>query len=61
MERENVNELILQKVDEIEEDSNRRFVEAILRFERSNMDKEMPQYTRDFEDMLKEHFEPDGA
>jgi hypothetical protein len=36
-------------------------VEAILRFERANMDKERPQYKSDFEDMMNEHFEADGG
>lgn len=57
MERESVNELIIEEVDAIEADDKRQFVEAILRFERANMDKEMPQYKSDFESMLGEHFE----
>lgn len=61
MERESVNELIIQQVDGIEDGPRRRFVEAILRFERANMDKERPQYKSDFEDMMNEHFEADGG
>jgi len=35
MEREDVNELILQKVNEIDDDQVRNFVEDVLRFERA--------------------------
>jgi hypothetical protein len=48
MDREDVNELILNEVDDIEDDSVRQFVDGILRFERSNLDMEMPHYTEDY-------------
>lgn len=52
MEREDVNELILQKVDEIDDDQVRNFVEDVLRFERAELDKQQPHYKSDFDDYL---------
>jgi len=57
MEREDVNELILQKVDEIEDDGVRNFVEDILRFERAELDKKHPHYKDDYNTYLENHIE----
>jgi len=53
MQREDVNELILQKVHEIDDDQIRNFVEDVLRFERAELDKQQPQYKSDFRDYLE--------
>lgn len=57
MEREDVNELILQKVDGIDDDSIRNFVEDILRFERAELDKKHPHYKDDYKTYLENHIE----
>jgi mannitol-1-phosphate/altronate dehydrogenase len=57
MEREDVNELILQKVDDIEDDGIRKFVEDILRFERAELDKKRPHYKDDYKTYLEDHIE----
>jgi len=57
MEREDVNELILQKVDEIDDDQVRNFVEDVLRFERAELDKQQPHYKNDFGDYLQRYID----
>jgi len=57
MEREDVNELILQKVDEIDDDQVRNFVEDVLRFERAELDKQQPHYKSDFGDYLQRYID----
>lgn len=57
MQREDVNELILQKVDEIDDNQVRNFVEDILRFERAELDKQQPHYKSDFSDYLQRYIE----
>ena len=55
MEREDVNELILQKVDKIDDEQVRNFVEDVLRFERAELDKKQPHYKGDFRDYLQRY------
>ena len=57
MEREDVNELILQKVDKIDDNQVRNFVEDVLRFERAELDKQQPHYKSDFSDYLQRYIE----
>lgn len=57
MEREDVNELILNKVDQIEGDEIRRFIDDILRYERSELDKKRPHYKSTYNDLLDEYIE----
>lgn len=57
MEREDVNELILNKVDQIEGDEIRRFIDDILRYERSELDKERPHYKSTYNDLIDEYIE----
>lgn len=57
MEREDVNELILQKVDEIDDDQVRNFVEDVLRFERAELDKQQPHYKNDFDNYLQRYID----
>jgi len=57
MEREDVNELILQKVNEIDADQVRNFVEDVLRFERAELDKQQPHYKNDFGDYLQRYID----
>lgn len=52
MDREDVNELILEKVDEIEDNNIRYFVDDILRFERSQLNLKRPQYKNEYNDYL---------
>jgi hypothetical protein len=55
MEREDVNELILDKVDQIEDKEVRRFIGDILRYERSELDKEKPHYKSTYNDLIDEY------
>lgn len=55
MEREDVNELILNKVDEIEDGQVRRFIDDILRYERSELDKDQPRYKDRYNDLIDEY------
>lgn len=55
MEREDVNELILNKVDKIEDDQVRHFIDDILRFERSELDKEVPHYKDTYNELLDKY------
>ena len=57
MDREDVNELILDEVDDIKDDSVRQFVDDILRFERSNLDMEMPRYKSDYNDYINSYID----
>lgn len=57
MEREDVNELILQKVDKIDDNQVRNFVEDVLRFERAELDKQQPHYKSDFSDYLQRYID----
>lgn len=57
MEKEDVNELILDKVDEIEDSHIRQFIDDILRFERSELDKAQPHYKTDYKTYLETHIE----
>jgi hypothetical protein len=53
MKQQEVNSLILDEVDEIENEMRREFIDWILRFERSKMDRESPHYKDDFKKQLK--------
>ncbi len=55
MQREDVNELILQKVQELDDDQIRNFVEDVLRFERAELDKQQPHYKGDFREYLQRY------
>ena len=57
MEREDVNELILQKVDNIDDEQVRNFVEDVLRFERAELDKQQPHYKSDFQNYLQRYID----
>lgn len=57
MEKEDVNELILNKVDNIEDDQIRRFIDDILRFERSELDKEQPHYKDTYNDLIDDYID----
>ncbi|WP_136591503.1 hypothetical protein [Salinigranum halophilum] len=55
MEKEDVNELIINEVDEITDDNIRGFIDDILRYERSQLEKESPRYKSEYIDALKKH------
>lgn len=59
MQRSDVNSLILDQVDEIEESDLRRFINDILRFERSKMDREQPQYSDRYNELIERYALPD--
>ena len=55
MKETDVHSLILEKTDEIEDDELRSFINEILRFERSKLDRENYQYSDEYKDLIDEH------
>lgn len=55
MKETEVHSLILEKTDEIERDELRDFINEILRFERSKLDKENYRYTDKYEKLIDKH------
>jgi hypothetical protein len=55
MNREDVNELILNKVDEIDDAQVRHFINDILRYERSELDKDQPRYKDRYNELIDEY------
>lgn len=57
MKETDVHSLILEKTDEIERDDLRNFINEILRFERSKLDRENYQYSDEYKELIDEHAE----
>lgn len=55
MDREDVNALILEEVDDIDDDQIRKFIDDVLRFERSELNKEQPRYKEPFKEFLNDY------
>ncbi len=55
MKETDVHSLILKKTDEIERDDLRSFINEILRFERSKLDRENYQYSDEYRELIDEH------
>lgn len=55
MDRGEVNELIMNKVDDINEQAPRKFIRDLLRFERSKMDQSQPRYKDDYHDLIEKY------
>jgi hypothetical protein len=55
MKETDVHSLILEKTDEIEDDELRSFINEILRFERSKLDRENYQYSDKYKELIDEH------
>ena len=55
MKETDVHSVILEKTDEIEDDGLRNFINEILRFERSKLDRENYQYSDEYEKLVDEH------
>jgi len=55
MKETDVHSLILEKTDEIERDDLRSFINEILRFERSKLDRENYPYSDEYKELIDEH------
>ncbi len=55
MKETDVHSLILEKTDKIERDDLRNFINEILRFERSKLDRENYQYSDEYRKLIEEH------
>ena len=55
MKETDVHSLILEKTDEIERNDLRSFINEILRFERSKLDRENYQYSDKYRELIDEH------
>ncbi|EMA66344.1 hypothetical protein C461_11939 [Halorubrum aidingense JCM 13560] len=59
MNKSDVNSLILEHVDKIEDDKKRQFINDILTFERSKMDRERPHFKDEYDDLIEEYMDTD--
>lgn len=59
MNKSDVNSLILKHVDKIEDDDKRQFINEILTFERSKMDRERPHFKDEYDDLIEEYMDTD--
>jgi len=59
MNKSDVNSLILEHVDKIEDDDKRQFINEILTFERSKMDRERPHFKDEYDDLIEEYMDTD--
>ncbi|OYR56481.1 hypothetical protein [Halorubrum halodurans] len=59
MNKSDVNSLILEHVDKIEDDNKRQFINEILTFERSKMDRERPHFKDEYDDLIEEYMDTD--
>jgi hypothetical protein len=55
MKETDVHSLILEKTDRIENDNIRNFINEILRFERSKLDRENYHYSDEYENLIEKH------
>ncbi|QLH84810.1 hypothetical protein [Halosimplex pelagicum] len=55
MEQPDVNSMILERVDDLEDEDLRRFINEILRFERSKMDREHPHFKDEYNDLIDKY------
>jgi hypothetical protein len=55
MEQGEVNELIQQKVENIDDSKRRRFIRELLKFEQSKIDKDQPRYKKELKDLIEEY------
>jgi len=54
MKQSDVNDLITDRVDEMENGVQREFVNWVLQFERENMDKENAPYKQDYRNKIED-------
>ena len=59
MNRSDVNSLILEHVDKIEDDNMRQFINEILTFERSKMDREQPHFKDEYNELIEKYMDVD--
>ena len=59
MNKSDVNSLILEHVDKIEDDNKRQFINDILTFERSKMDREHPHFKDEYHDLIEKYMDED--
>lgn len=57
MNKSDVNSLILEHVDKIEDDDKRQFINEILTFERSKMDRERPHFKDDYHELIEKYMD----
>ena len=57
MNKSDVNSLILEHVDKIEDDNKRQFINEILTFERSKMDRERPHFKDDYHELIEKYMD----
>lgn len=50
-----VNELIQQKVDDIDDSARRQFIQELLKFEQSKLDLDQPQYKNKYTHLIEEY------
>jgi len=55
MKETNVHSLILEKTEKIEDDGLRSFINEILSFERSKLDREKYQYFKQYKKLITIH------
>ena len=55
MNKSDVNSLILEHVDKIENDNKRQFINEILTFERSKMDREQPHFKDEYDELIEKY------
>lgn len=55
MNKSDVNSLILDHVDQIEDENKRQFINEILTFERSKMDRERPHFTDEYDELIEKY------
>lgn len=55
MDQEDVNRRITAEVDQIEDEDTREFIQELLAFERSKMDRRQPHFKSTYRELLKEY------
>ena len=50
-----VHSLILEKTDKIQDDELRSFINEVLRFERSKLDRENYHYSNEYNDLINKY------
>jgi hypothetical protein len=55
MDQGEVNELIQQKVDDIDDSARRQFIQELLKFEQSKLDLDQPQYKDKYTHLIEEY------
>lgn len=60
MRKPEVNRLITDKVDEIDDQDQRKFIKEVLKFERSKLDQPMPRYSDNYNNLVEEYVSDDS-